>query len=154
VLKKLSIAFAAAAVSAALVAAASWPGAAQQRSARAQSSETAIAPVPEQRHDAGMRIIHVPQGGTAVATAPDEMIDDEPLPQPKLHKRAVRRVLPPAGSSKRTVLNAPADKALTPVYPTPRWRGIEKFTEPPPPVTSTPAAEQAPISDDTPPPAD
>jgi hypothetical protein len=49
-------------------------------------------------------------------------------------------VLPPAGAQKRTMLNAPspADAALTPIRPTPRWRSIEKFTEPPRPVATAP----------------
>jgi hypothetical protein len=107
-------------------------------------------------HDAGMRIIHVPQGGAAVATYPDEVaiVEDEPA-SPKPRKRATpRRVLPPAGA-KRTVLSAPADeRALTPIRPTPRWRGIEKFSEPPRPITATAPVEPAPMSENIPPPAD
>jgi hypothetical protein len=82
------------------------------------------------RHDAGLRIIHVPQG-----------------------ELAPRRVLPPANSAKRTVLNTPPG-SLTPIRPTPQWRGIEKFNEPSPPPVSAAPTEPPPIADDAPPPAD
>jgi hypothetical protein len=151
VIKQFLIVVGAAASTAVLVAAVTWPGEAQQRTAYVLEKSTP--PVFDSSYTAGMRIIHVPQaGGTSSQTraaAPsyredtaDEAVDVTPAPQP--HRRVTapqpRRILPPAAETKRTVLNAP--KALhdgpNPVRPLPRWRDIEKFTELPKPVTSAP----------------
>ena len=155
VIKQVLILVGAAATAAGLVAAVTLPGEAQQRAAQtgAYVLEKSTPPLFDSSYTAGMRIIHVPQAGVsrARAAAPsyredatDETADVMPAPQP--HQRVTapqpRRVLPPAGETKRTVLNAP--KALhdgpSPVRPLPRWRDIEKLTELPKPITS-PAAD-------------
>jgi hypothetical protein len=144
-----------------------------------------VPPLFDQSYTAGMRIIQVPLGGVIdypratgrTAALPEDDIEIAPPPKPRKAAPQPRRVLPPAGTQKRTMLNAPspADAALTPIRPTPRWRSIEKFTEPPRPVaaapvqadpvvapipaepqTIAPATDQdmPAIDDDTPPPTD
>jgi hypothetical protein len=196
VIKNISIVSIAAALIAALIGALTWPGEAQQRASVANIAGVLTASVPplfDQSYTAGMRIIQVPQGGVIAdypransrsVALPDDEADIAPPPKPRkqMTQPQPRRVLPPAGTQKRTMLNAPspADAALSPIRPTPRWRSIEKFTEPPRPVataapvqadpvvapipteavpspeTSTPANDQdmPAIDDDTPPPTD
>jgi hypothetical protein len=150
---KISVAAIGAALIAVLAASLTWPGEAQQRGARAaQYSDAVAAPVRVANnapyYDAGMRIIHVPQPGEAVANYPADngetaaKIDNEieiALPPPKRKRIATpappqpRRILPPPTTGpRRAVLSAPppAAEGPTPIRPLPRWRPSEKFTIP------------------------
>jgi hypothetical protein len=168
--KRFSIITAAVVLVAALIAALTWPGEAQQRASRAQDA-VAVAPISafdSPQYTAGMRIIHVPQAGETVAGVPAQMDDvgttaDETVdsaPQTRSRNRSAisagphpRRILPPPSSGpKRTVLNAPAPGSLSPIYPTPRWKLDDKFTSPAPvervvapaPPDTVPADENSP----------
>jgi hypothetical protein len=181
VIKQLSVVTLAAASVAALIAAFTWPGEAQQRP-RLQERGEAAASVEvassNVRYDAGMRIIHVQPIGPS-GYSDSGVADDVELPPPKATHTVMpaqpRRVLPPARSGpERNVVSAPPSLAdgPTPIRPLPRWRSSEKFTTPPESaisdpvpadaVTATIPAESGPpaeetlpaIDDDAPPPAD
>jgi hypothetical protein len=160
VIKQLLIVVGAAASIAALIAVATWPGEAQQRAAYILEKSTP--PVFDSSYTAGLRIIHVPEAAhvpevrtppapPARAAAPsyreEADIDVAPAPQRKsVAAPHPRRILPPAGTTKRTMLDAPSSMhdGPSPVRPLPRWREIEKFTELPKPVNAAPEAA-API---------
>jgi hypothetical protein len=156
-----------AALVAALIGVLTWPGEAQQRIPPSPSNiiTASAPPLFDQSYTAGMRIIQVPQAGSAKRPAPKasyreevEAIDDDvdPVPPAPRHRDVTplqpRRILPPPNMGKRTVLNPP--KAIhdgpSPIRPLPRWRGIEKFTELPkqvtPPVADPVAAPVPPQS--------
>jgi hypothetical protein len=200
VIKQISAVVIFAALVAVLIGVLTWPGEAQQRTPTLQGNViTASAPpVFDQSYTAGMRIIQVPQGGVVASRAVPkasyqeqvDAIDDDVEPPPPPHHRAAptaqqpqpRRVLPPPNAAKRTMLNPPSSlhDGPSPIRPTPRWRGIEKFTELPKqvrpaapvadpivapiptqssaPIDSTTAASAsdmpAGVDDDTPPPTD
>jgi hypothetical protein len=161
VIRNISIVSIGAAMIAALIGALTWPGEAQQRTPAENLAGILTASVPplfDQSYTAGMRIIHVPQGdlissypraSNRTAALPDDDVEIAPPPKPR--KQAAppqpRRVLPPAGTQKRTMLNvpSPADAALSPIRPTPRWRSIEKFTDPPRPVATAAPVQADPV---------
>jgi hypothetical protein len=153
VIKQVLILVGAAATTAGVVAAVTLPGEAQQRTAYVLQKYTP--PVFDGSYTAGMRIIHVPQARAAAAPSTQsseppsysEDDNDAVVPAPRPHKQVStpqpRRVLPPADAPKRTVLKAPNDlhDGPSPTRPLPRWRGIEKFTEPSKPASPAPVAD-------------
>jgi hypothetical protein len=153
VIKQVLILVGAAATTAGVVAAVTLPGEAQQRTAYVLQKYTP--PIFDGSYTAGMRIIHVPQARAAAAPAlpPSYSEDDNddvapaPKPQKQISAPQPRRVLPPANAPKRTVLKAPNDlhDGPSPTRPLPRWRGIEKFTEPPKQPSPAPVADAAAV---------
>lgn len=141
-IRQLLIVVGAAASSAGLVAVVTWPGEAQQHAVQntAYVLEKSTPPLFDSSYTAGLRIIHVPQRGGAMpngahgaAPSYSEEVDVDVPPSPKARRHATpqpRRVLPPPGTSKRTVLTAPdaLHDGPSPVRPLPRWRDIENVT--------------------------
>jgi hypothetical protein len=139
-IKQLLILVGAAATAAGVIAAVTWPGEAQQRSAYVLQKDTP--PVFDQSYTAGMRIIHVPQarasasnGNQTVSPSYSEEDDDAgiavaPKPRKQVTTPQPRRVLPPANGAKRTVLTAPdaLHDGPSPIRPLPHWHESEKVS--------------------------
>lgn len=151
-IKQVLILVGAAATAAGVVTAVTLPGEAQQRTAYILQKYTP--PVFDDSYNAGMRIIHVPQARASASTPPkpapsyretdDEDIAPPAASTPSQQMPQPRRVLPPAGEAKRTMLNPPKSSlhdGPSPMRPLPRWRGIEKFTELPKPPAPAPVAD-------------